>query len=469
MNNKRYFLTTIAMSIFLAMTFIDEAGVGVTLIAMQDELRLSDFYVQWIMNSFFLVLTICVLPAGVLADRIGARNIFAIGMIIFLVASVLCAIAHSGWMLVSARGLQGLGVAMAMASYVLLVHRVFPRDEIGKALGTCAAVAAIFLILAPLIGGFFTHYLSWRWLFWINIPLSLVALVATHNAVPKDVNTNNHSAHFDYTGLVLFVIALIFISSIGSIDALPFDTGQAFSVAMVFGIVIVGFFIAHHYFKRDAFVDFRLFKDSDFRGANIVLLLVQVAVFSITFWSIWLQKSLNMSPLQAGLCLLPAGLPIVVMARLGGIWFDKHGAKLPLSLGSGLMCISVAWLALTAEQNSYTLAFIGFLGYGISAPLIIAPAINHVLINTPEHKQGMGSGISNTLRQLGGVICFSLVAAVMNHVYLGAKLTINDADAYSQSFASGMWVVAILLLISFIVSITHFSHRTQKFEAVTQD
>jgi len=192
--------------------------------------------------------------------------------------------------------------------------------------------------------------------------------------------------------------------------------------------------------NKNPLADLRLLKNKTFLAGNIILFATQVVVMTLTYWAIWLQEGLGYSPLVAGLGLLPAGLPILWMGRLGGIWLDRYGPRLPIGLGSLIVFIGVLWLALTAPFQSYYLAFWGFLAYGVGAPLIISPAIGMVLGSVAPGARGMAAGMLNTMRQLGATLCFAIVGVVIT--------SYAKHSTYTAAFSYGMGVTAFFALIS---------------------
>jgi hypothetical protein len=181
----------------------------------------------------------------------------------------------------------------------------------------------------------------------------------------------------------------------------------------VVGLAVFGAVQLRH---RQPLADLRLFRIPAFLSANVVLLTSQVCVMAVTFWALWLQLSLGLDPLRAGLLLLPSGLPILVMGRIGGRWADRAGAHEPIRVGAFLCLLSTVWMAVTLPRNDYLLSVAGMLLYGIGAPLVISPAIKTVLLSVPPVQAGGASGMLNTMRQLGAALCFGGVGAVVNSV-----------------------------------------------------
>jgi len=442
MNINKKSLLILAMSLFLSMIFIDEAAVAVTLPQIQRSFDLSLVGTQWVMNAMFLPIAVLVLFGGKLSDHIGYRKTFVIGLYVFLVASVVCTFSSTGSMLIAGRALQGVGASLLLATYAVLISMVFPNEERGIALGTCASYAAVFLAIGPFLGGWIAHYLNWRWVFALNFPLVPVILALVYKSIPRDLLLEKTKQRFDALGLLFFLVGFSgLVFSLMQAVVYGWDSTVIKYTLLASLVCLVMFMFIE--LKVDApLADLRLFKNRTFLSGNIILLCTQVIVMCLTYWAIWLQKSLGFSALMAGVGLLPAGLPILIMGRVGGRWLDQYGPRKPILLGSIILCASMLLLALTASMNHYWLAMIGFLGYGIGAPLIISPAIAAVLNSVPDEKKGMAAGMLNTMRQLGAALCFAVIGAVITnyiHIY-SSNVDSVDPQIYSQGFCYGMMV-----------------------------
>lgn len=450
-------LTLIAISLFLSMVFIDETGISVTLPMIQKDFHMTSLGIQWIMNGMFLPLAVLVLFGGKLSDHLGYRNIFTTGMIIFVVASILCGIATNSYEILIGRVMQGVGASFMLATYAVLIALVFNENERGNALGSCASVASIFLATGPFIGGFFTYYLNWHWIFLINFPIGLVCLYFIYLAIPKDVIISNTNK-FDINGVITFVLGFsLFIYALMQTTTYGWNNATTL-FPLITAIILLTIFFYSQYKKSNPFLNLKLFSNKNFLSGNIILLCTQIPVMTLTYWALWLQYSLEYSPLLSGIALLPAGIPILLTAKIGGILADKKGVKLPIILGSIIVLLGILWLAITAHYESYGLAIIGFLCYAIGAPFVISPAIGLVLNSVDPNERGVAAGVLNTMRQLGATLCFAIVGVVITTFYQMQNSSHVHSFSYTNAFSYGMWVTALFALVAFIFSVKIKTH-----------
>lgn len=459
--NKIFLL--IALSASTMMVFLDESAVGVTLPSIQQELGLSLLGVQWVMNAFLLLLAILVLPSGRMADYVGHRRIFLTGMIIFLIASFFCGMAESQWMLITARALQGIGASLLVPTGMTIINMSFPANERGTAMGTVVGFSSLFMAGGPFIGGFFTEFLSWRWIFLMNVPLAIISIVFVFFAMSRDVPPHA-SCKFDVKGLVIFSIALSAL-----IIGLTFATDLGFSNTSsisLFLLAIIGFmlFIYAEFKTHYPLINLSLFSNKAFLASNVILFCGQQSVISMIFWAIWLQKSIGFSPLIAGIALLPTTGPIILFARMSGVWLDRFGPRLPIILGTGLIMVGTFWIALFAYKTSYSWIVFGLLCCGIGTPLIMPTAITTVLASAPSDQHGMAAGILNTMRQVGAALGLAVIGAVINYYELvqthSTQLSsVEYANVYTHAFTYGMIASALFALIAFIFALTCLPKR----------
>ncbi|MDP1574663.1 MAG: MFS transporter [Coxiellaceae bacterium] len=469
-SKKKRNLLLIALSASTMMVFLDESAVGVTLPSIQHDIGLSSLGMQWVMNSFLLLLAIFVLAGGRMADYVGHRKVFLLGMTIFLISSLFCGIAETQGVLISARAFQGLGASLLVPTSMTIINMYFPFNERGTAMGTVVGFSSLFMAAGPFIGGFFAQDLSWRLIFLFNIPLAIISIAFVLTAITHDIPPHAH-CRFDKKGLSAFAIALsALIIGLTSVTNLGWTSPLTISL---FLIALIGFILfAWIEIKTQwPLINFYLFRNKAFLAGNIILFCGQQSVISMIFWAIWLQKSLGLSPLIAGLALLPTTGPIIIFARMGGVWLDRYGPRLPIILGTGLIMIGTFWIALMALENSYLWILFGLLCCGVGTPLIMPTAITTVISSAPQDQHGMAAGTLNTLRQVGAALGLAVIGTVINSYELSkthtTHLTSSEyASVYTHAFSYGIFASALFALVAFIFAITCLPKRLHAIEKV---
>jgi EmrB/QacA subfamily drug resistance transporter len=420
------------MSSALALVFIDQTALAVALPAMQRELNLSNSLTQWIINAYLLAISATILLGGKIGDRLGHKRAFLFGVHVFVISSVLCALAESGAWLIIMRGIQGIGAAFMMPSTNTLVTNAFPDKERGKALGIYVALAAIFLALGPLLGGLLTQVFSWRAVFWINFPIALISIFLAFFSVPKW--QRSEKLNLDWLG---FFISILFISGF----VLCFMEGPnwgwtSFSIIglLLLSIVSLGVFILWENKISNPLVELDLFKNLTFSILFSVLLIIQAVGIVFVFWAIFLQNVLHFTPLKAGILLLPAMLPVIIMAPVGGYLRDKYGATLPMFSGALLIVSSIIWIGIFSPYQSYAILFPGLLGFGIGFPLTLSGIMVTVMNMVKVEQRGIASAILNCSRQFGisiGLAVFAGLLGSLNKWQLGSFLKHSAAPLSS--------------------------------------
>lgn len=420
--NRKWWIL-LAMSSALAMVFIDQTALAVALPNIQRELNLTNSLTQWVINAYLLALSAITLLGGKMGDRLGYKRSFLVGISIFLVTSVLCALAESGSWLIIMRALQGIGGAFMMPSTNALVTNAFPDKERGKALGMYVALAAVFLALGPLLGGVLTQVFSWRAVFWINFPIALISIYLAIFSVPG--LQRSEKLNIDWLG---FCISVIFISGF----VLSFMEGanwgwtslRIISLLLFSSISFCAFIIWENKISNPL-VELDLFKNKTFSLLFSVLLIIQSVNIVFVFWAIFLQNVLHFTPLQAGVLLLPTMLPVIVMAPIGGHLRDQYGATLPMFCGSLLIILSIIWIGIFSHHQSYTILFPGLLGFGIGSPLMLSGIMATVMNMVKAEQRGTASAIMNCSRQFGisiGLAIFGGLLGSLNKWQLNSFL-----------------------------------------------
>jgi EmrB/QacA subfamily drug resistance transporter len=429
-SNRKWWVL-IATSSSLAMVFLDQSALPIALPTIQRELGLSAALLQWVVNAYLLALAVFIILGGKLGDRLGHRKIFSTGVIIFISSSILCALAPTGLWLVVSRVLQGVGGALMIPSSSPLFRTIVPANEFGKMVGLYVSIASIFLILGPTLGGFFSAYLNWRWIFWINFPVALISILITIFVIPKDVPHEKPEKFFDWLGFVTLSLSLICL-----VFALMQGATLGWTSTSIVSCFIVGFlalliFVRCQLQHPTPFVDFALFKDVCISRCILTISVMQIVYISIIFWAMFMQYALHLPPQKAGIYLLSAQVPVLFFSTIAGKMLDRFGPRLPVSLGAGLIGIACLWIAIFSWQLQFKWLFPAFVLFGAASPLVSIGIMSTAISQAPAEKRGVVSGVLGAARQVGGSLGLAvLVALIMNITdrHILAWLQTNGSD-----------------------------------------
>jgi EmrB/QacA subfamily drug resistance transporter len=397
---ERKWWTLILISIATFMLLLDITVVNVALPDIQRALGASLSSLQWVVDAYSLTLAAFLLTAGSLGDRLGRRRVFSIGFAIFTSASFLCGIAGDPTLLNFARGLQGVGGAAMFATSLALIGQEFHGADRATAFGVWGATIGGAVAIGPLVGGLITEHFGWEWIFFINVPIGLVAIVLTER---KLVNVAaQDAARIDVPGVITFSVAL-FLLIYGLIRGNPDGWSSATILVSLIGAgVLMLTFLAIEVRSANPMLDLSLFGKPAFNGVSAVAFALSGGMFAMFLYlTLYIQQVLGYSPLQAGLRFLPLTFLSFVVAPIAG----KLSNRIPVRvlLGVGLATVGVGLLLMhgLTPSSGWTALLAGFIfagtGVGIANPGIGSAAIAVV----PPAKAGMGSGINTTFRQVG--------------------------------------------------------------------
>jgi len=409
--NRKWWILA-AMSIGMAMSFIDQTAISVTLPSLQRTFHTTATTLQWVIDIYLLVIAVLVVIGGRLGDLFQYRRLYFIGAIIFLMASLLCALAPDIIFLISSRALQGIGAAILIPSSMVLTLNAFDMSERGKAMGMSVGFASLFLAIGPFLGGLFTQLMSWRLVFWINVPFTIMVLIIIHYAIKNDVATAKHSK-LDWQGFITLIIATTAI-----VLALMEGINWGWHSHWIIGLFITGIIFAalFYYSERWAvqpLIDFTIFHNKIFLGAALIYFCMQIALMSMVFGAIYNQTVLDFKPAIAGLLALPSTLPIMFMGPLAGRMLDKYGLQRPVIIGLALTFIGMLLNGYLVYYQNYWYLLPGMLCNGFGIPLVMSPMGTAAISSIDRAQQGVASGMLNATRQLGGCIGLALLSAII--------------------------------------------------------
>jgi EmrB/QacA subfamily drug resistance transporter len=404
----------LVVSAATAMLLLDVTVVNVALPAIRSDLNASFGEMQWVIDAYALTLAATLLTAGVLADRIGRRAVFAGGLIIFTACSALCAAAPSPVVLDLARGAQGIGGAAMFASSLALLANEFRDAERGFALGVWGGVTGAALAIGPLVGGVLTDGLSWRWIFLVNLPLGVLLTWLTARSLPE--SREEQPRPLDLAGMATFAAAC-FLATYGLIRGNEDGWGSLPIAGSLVGAAALTFaFLAVEHRAAAPMLPLSLFRIPAFTGTALVAFAQSVALYPLfLFLAIYLQNGLGLSPTETGLRLLPLTLVLFVVAPISGRLTNRWPLRVPLTAGLVLIGTGLLLMRSIDASSDWTALLPGLLVGGLAIG-VISPALAAAMVSVlPVERSGLASGINNTFRQLGIAIGIAGLGAIFEH------------------------------------------------------
>jgi EmrB/QacA subfamily drug resistance transporter len=435
MERKWWTLTVVCIATF--MLLLDITIVNVALPPIERALKASFSDLQWVIDAYALALATCVLTAGALADLFGRKRLFLLGIALFTVASAACGLANDSLFLIIARGVQGLGGAMMFATALALLSQEFHGRERGTAFGLWGAVIGAAVAVGPLAGGVLTSWLSWRWIFLVNIPIGVLAIVLGLREV--DESSDPEHSRLDPLGLVTLTAGLLCL-----ILALIEGNDHGWTSPFILGLlavaaVVLGAFIWTQAHQETSMVDLALFRRPAFVGAQITAFTISSSMFAMFLYlTLYLQNVLGLSPLATGLRFLPISLVSFFAAPLAG----RLSATLPIRalLGFGLALNALAMLLMSrvSADSHWTVLLPGFVIGGVGIGFVNAPLATTAVSTVRVERAGMASGINNTFRQIGIATGIAALGAIFESVTGSNQSGAHPSRAARVAFVHGL-------------------------------
>lgn len=430
------------------MVTLDALVVVTALPAIQRDLHSSLSMLEWTMNAFTLAFAAGIITAAALGDRFGRRRVFTIGLAIFTVASAACAIAPSAALLIAARAVQGLAAAMVMPLSLTILASAFPPERRGAVVGIWGGLGGLAVASGPLVGGAVTQGLDWHWIFWLNVPIGIVATVLARFQLAESFGPTTRldlpAAALSSGGAIAIVWGLIRSGDVGW--ASPQVIGS-----LVLGVVLIATFLIWERGATDPMLPLRLFRSLKFAAANLTGFLMAGSIFAAAFlMSQYFQFALGYSPLATGLRLLPWTATPLVIAPLAGILSDRIGARAVLVSGMLIQGVSLGWFALLASVGADYAQFIVPLilaGVGISMAIPIAPTA--VLSAAHPRDMGKASGVNSMLQRFGSAFAIAIGAAVFSaNGHLGTPVSFTAGFRPALSVIAGLSILGAVTALA---------------------
>ena len=415
--NRRWWILGAAAGV-LGLTVLDETIVGVALVTIRAELSMSEVASHWVVNAYLLTFTCFVAVGGRLGDLYGRGNIFILGATVFGLASLACGLSASGPVLIAMRALQGIGAAVLFPNAIAMVTDAFPIAQRGVAIGIQTTVAAVMMSAGPLLGGVFTQTLSWRWIFWINLPVVIAVALAVKLAWSPEPTSARAGARslrsIDYRGLITLVSGLCALV-IALMQGADWGWGSLPTISLLVAgvILIVGFVILETRISQPL-IEVALLRIATFTGGNLVFSMFQFnKIAVIVFAALYLQHALNMTPIAAGTVLLVAIVPTIATSLLAGTLADKYGSRRPLLVALLLNGGALIMMGTATGDGHLTFIIAPLIVWGATLPVLAVPARRALMNAVPAEQRGQAGGVNVTIQMLGGTVGLALSSAVL--------------------------------------------------------
>jgi EmrB/QacA subfamily drug resistance transporter len=435
MTHRTWVLALAAVASF--MVALDTLVVSTALTTIRLDLHASVEQLEWTVNAYNLSFAVLLMPASALGDRFGRRRVFAAGIGLFSLASAACALAPDAPTLIAARTIQGIGAAAVMPLAMALVGAAFPPEKRGSAMGALQGLTGLAVAGGPVIGGAVADGLAWQWIFWINVPIGLLAVPFVLARIPE---SRGAGGALDLPGLFLISGA-----ALGIVWGLVRGNGSGWGSAEVIGSSAAGLalliaFVIVERRARQPMLPLRLFRNRAFSAANGGSFLMVAALYSTVFFlAQFLETSLDHGPLGAGLRLLPWTATLFVVAPVAGALVDRYGPRRFMGAGLALQAIGFSWVALAHDSYLGMVPALVIAGAGVSMSF---PATMSAAVDAAPDHVGQAAGVNSMLRQLGGVFGIAVTVAVFS----GAGGYASFADGFERALlvASGFSLAGAL-------------------------
>ena len=436
------------------MAALDTLVVATALSTIRLDFDASVEQLEWTVNSYNLTFAVLLITAAAVGDRYGRRKLYAAGLALFTVSSAACALAPDiGW-LIAGRAVQGAGAALVITLGLALLSAAFPAEKRGAAIGIFSAITGLSVASGPLVGGAVVEGISWEWIFWVNVPIGLVAIPL--------VLTKIKESHGPQSALDLGGLALVSGGAFGVVWGLVRGNQAGWSsfevvATLTAGVALFAAFVAWELRVREPMLPMSFFRSRAFSAGNGAIFLTLASLFTgVFFFAQFLQTGLDHGPLGAGLRLLPWTATFMTVAPIAGALADRIGERPLMSTGLALEAVGLAWIAIIAEPGmAYSSMLAPFIVAGVGVSMAIPAAQNSVIGSVDPSAIGKAAGVNSMMRELGGVFGIAVTVAVF-----AAAGGYASAQDFVDGFAPAIGVAAGMAALGALVALGLPGRRT---------
>jgi EmrB/QacA subfamily drug resistance transporter len=411
-DENRKWWTLGAMCFALFMIMLDNTVVNVALPSIQRDLHTSISGLEWTINGYTLSFAVLLATGGRLGDIFGRRRMFIAGVVLFTLSSATAGLAPDSLSLVISRVVQGIGGAFMMPGTLSIITDAFPEEERGRAIGTWAGVSALALAIGPVLGGFLTEHVSWRAIFYINVPVGIGSVLAALFAV-RESRDDTVGHEVDYAGVAILTAGLTALV-LALVEGNSWGWGSTAIVSLIAAsVVLLTAFVFVELHVRAPMIEFGLFANRNFIGAVSVAFIVTFAMLGMFFFlALYMQNILGYTALQAGVRFLPTTLLIMAVAPVAGRLADRIGPRWPIVAGLTLVAASLFFFTQIDDGTTYTDLLPGFMLMGVGIALTMSPMSTAAMNAVSVAKAGVASGVLSMFRMVGGTFGVAAIGAL---------------------------------------------------------
>ncbi len=468
-------LTLIATILGSTVVFLDGTVVNVALPAISGDLDAGLAGQQWVVEAYMLTMVALLLVGGSLGDQFGRRRIYVIGLVAFALTSALCAVAPSDELLVAARGLQGIAGALLVPGSLAIVAATFAGAERGRAVGTWTAWTGIATVVGPAGGGALIGLLSWRAIFWINLPLIAVTVLLTLRAVEESRDPDAFRG-IDWTGIALSALGLG-----GPVFALIEQPARGWGdptvwVSLVGGVACFALFLLWEARARHPMLDLGLFRVRNFAVANLTTFSAYAGLIGgLFFVTLYLQQVAGYSALEAGLATTPVSILLFVLSPRFGRLASGTGPRLPMAAGPIVGGLGLLMMLRIEPGSSYLADMLpAIVVFGLGLAATVAPLTATVLDSVEEHHVGIASGVNNGVSRVAGLLAIAVLGAVISAQFdagagreiASGPLTAAAPEASTDAFHLGIAIAAALMILGGIAAAIGIENPRRRVQAI---